>query len=163
MPGVICPRISDPRQCDNVTWHKCHSSGASHPDTHVTPGWRWTQSPSQMPEHKSGGMLHQNGHYWGIKQTVKFKFISLLASELFQVSEMFQSNFSLFNGWKVWYNYWKLDILGFCNWIKSNYELKLDLDCSETGSISCPDSIWGLTLVWTWQQGMVLTLKYGGY
>ena len=27
--NTLCPRISEPRQCDIVTWHKCHSSGAA--------------------------------------------------------------------------------------------------------------------------------------
>lgn len=70
--------------------HSCHA-GITGNTIAISDAWaqiRWN-APS-------------NGHCWGIKQIVKFKFISILTSELFKVSEMFQSNFSLFNGWKVW-------------------------------------------------------------
>ena len=140
-------------------WHDTSVTAQEPPRHWCHSVWWWTQSLSQMPGHKSGGMLYQNGYFWGIKQTVKFEFNSEVytnSQRCFKVISL-----SLMVGKSG--NYWKLGIWGFCNWIKSNYEVKLDLDCSETGSIFCPDSIWRLTLVWTWQQGMVLTLKHGGY
>ena len=137
---------------DSFLWICVHTDA-----THI---WAlWCHEHNQMSDvRKQIRWNDLNGHCWGIKQTVEFKFISILSYSNFQRCFKVIS-LSLMVGESG--NYWKLAIWGFCNWRKFNYKVELNPDCSETGlfCVRILDSIWGLTLVWTWQHGMVLTLK----